>query len=69
MTKQDLLKEIKKCQELQPAKRNIMGCNESWYDYVFAIKETFTLEEIEKMSQIEIDNLIRLASNIQDGLY
>lgn len=69
MNKKELIEEIKKYQEPSPAKRNIMGCNESWYDYVYAIKETFPLEEIERMSQNEIDDLIRLATKIQEGLY
>lgn len=45
--------------------RNRMGCNESWYDSYYAIKETFPIEEIESMSGKEVDNLVRLA----DALY
>lgn len=49
--------------------RNTMGCNENWYDSYYAIKETFTMEEIESMSENEVDNLVRLGNNIADALY
>ena len=49
--------------------RNRMGCNESWYDSYYTIKETFPVEEIESMSEKEVDNLVRLANNIADALY
>lgn len=67
MSKEDLIKKIKNYKI--SGERNSMGCMEDWYNYVFAFKETFSIEEIENMSQKEIDNLIKLASNIQDGLY
>ena len=50
-------------------KRNIMGCSENWYDPYYAIKETFSKEEIESMPDKEIGNLIKLAENIAEGLY
>lgn len=49
--------------------RNRMGCDENWYNPYFAIKETFTIDEIEKMPKSEISNLIRLAGKISEGLY
>lgn len=49
--------------------RNRMGCNESWYDSYYAIKETFSIEEIESMSENEVDNLVRLGENISEALY
>ena len=67
INKEELIKEIKEYKNNNG--RNIMGCSENWYDYIFAIKQTFTLNEIEKMTQKEIDNLIKLASNIQEGLF
>ena len=33
------------------------------------MKETFTKEEIENMSDREINNLIKLAENIMEALY
>lgn len=67
MSKEDLIKKIKNYEI--SGERNSMGCMEDWYNYVFAFKETFSIEEIENMSQKEIEDLIRLATNIQEGLY
>lgn len=49
--------------------RNSMGCDESWYDPYYAIKETFSVEEIDSMSESEVDNLVRLGDAIGEGLY
>ena len=49
--------------------RNRMGCCESWYDSFYAIKETFTIREIEAMNVAEVSRLIRLAENIAENLY
>ena len=48
---------------------NIMGCSENWYDPYFAISQTFSYEEVDAMSEAEIEHLIKLADNIADGLY
>ena len=49
--------------------RNSMGCSENWYNSYYAMKETFTKEEIANMSDKEINNLIKLAENIMEALY
>ena len=49
--------------------RNSMGCSENWYNPYYAMKETFTKEEIENMSDKEINNLIKLAENIMDAIW
>jgi len=49
--------------------RNRMGCLESWYDPIFSITQTFTKEEIEKMTGDEVDDLWKLAEAIAEGLY
>lgn len=67
MSKEDLIKKIKDYKI--SGERNSMGCMEDWYNYVWAFKQTFSIEEIENMSQKQIDDLIRLATNIQEGLY
>ena len=41
----------------------------NWYNPYYAMKETFTKEEIENMPDKEIDNLIKLAENIMEALY
>jgi len=46
-----------------------MGCSENWYNSYYAIKHTFTIEELEAMSEQELNNLIKLADNIAEGLY
>lgn len=50
-------------------RRNSMGCSEDWYNFVYAMKETFWKEEIEQMSEHEIELLYRLHDAITDGLY
>lgn len=49
--------------------RNIMGCSENWYNAYYAIKETFSFEEIQSMTDKEIENLVRLADEIGIALY
>ena len=67
MDKERLIDLIK---NYQPTKaRNSMGCSEGWYDFVFAMKQTFSIEEIENMSQHEIDLLGRLHDATAEGLY
>lgn len=49
--------------------RNSMGCSEDWYNCYYAIQHTFTREEIEKMSDAEIANLVKLAVNLSEAFY
>lgn len=49
--------------------RNSMGCSENWYIAYYAIKETFSIDEIKSMSDKEIENLVRLADEIGTALY
>lgn len=67
MNKEQLLKDIENLKEI--TSRNSMGCSENWYNYVYAIKQTFTIEEIQSMNELEIEHLIKLAENISNGLY
>ena len=46
--KEKLLEYIKK--PVLTTARNSMGCDENWYNSYFAIKETFSIEEINFMS-------------------
>ena len=48
---------------------NRMGCNENWYNPYYAIKETFSLQEITLMSTEEVSNLVKLAGAIGEALY
>jgi len=67
MTKEEIINGIKNVGTTTA--RNSMGCSENWYNYFYAIKMTFTMEEIETMSEKELNNLIKLADNIAEGLY
>lgn len=49
--------------------QNIMGCSENWYNPYYAIKQTFTYTELEKMSENELNDLVKLAEAISGGLY
>ena len=67
MTANEIIEEIK---EFKPVfARNSMGCSENWYSFIYAMKETFTLDEIREMSDRECTLLKRLAERIQEGLY
>lgn len=65
--KEALLKYIE--QPKTTSARNRMGCSENWYDPLYAISQTFSKQEIEKMSEHEINNLFKLSGNISDNLY
>lgn len=67
MTKEEILEKVKNCKTTTA--RNSMGCSENWYDPIYAIRETFETEVLEKMSEVELNNLIKLAQNISENLY
>lgn len=54
---------------IETASINLMGCSENWYNPYYTIKETFSIEKIENMSEEEVENLFELADNIAEGLY
>ena len=49
--------------------RNIMGCNENWYNPLYSVSRVFTKEEIEAMNETEVVNLLKLANEISEALY
>ena len=49
--------------------RNRMGCSENWYNAYYAIGNTFSIDEIQSMSDKEIENLVKLADEIGMALY
>jgi lysyl-tRNA synthetase class I len=67
MTKTEIINAIKNVGTTTA--RNSMGCSENWYNSYYAIKMTFTMEEIESMSEKELNNLVKLADNIEENLY
>lgn len=68
MTGNELIEEFHKIDWSKPM-YNSMGCNENWYDPIYSIHESFTENEIKDMSENEINNLMKLAQTISDGLY
>lgn len=67
MTKAKIIENIKNVKVTTA--RNSMGCSENWYNWFWAISQTFTMEEIEAMTEKELNDLVKLANNIADGLY
>lgn len=49
--------------------RNSMGCNESWYNAYYAIKQTFGIDRCKKMSEKELNLLVELADAMSDAFY
>ena len=69
MTKEEIIKNIKNNSIVGTSARNRMGCSENWYNAYFSIKMTFSMEEIENMSENELNNLVKLGNTIAEGLY
>ena len=69
MTKEEIINNIKNTSLVGTSARNSMGCLENWYNAYFSIKMTFTMDEIENMSENELNNLVKLGNTIADGLY
>lgn len=67
MEKKEIIEGIKNFKD--NGERNLMGCSENWYDFYYAMKETFSTEEINELTKRECTLLYRLASSIQEGLY
>lgn len=65
--KEALLEYINK--PILTTKRNRMGCDENWYNSYYAIKKTFSFDEINSMSDIEIESLVRLADAMSEAFY
>ena len=49
--------------------RNRMGCSENWYNSYYAISQTFALEEVQAMSEMEVEHLVKLGDTIAEYLY
>ena len=69
MTKEEIINNIKNTSLVGTSARNSMGCSENWYNVYFSIKMTFSMEEIESMSENELNNLVKLGNTIAEGLY
>ena len=69
MTKEEIINNIKNTSLVGTSARNSMGCSENWYNAYFSIKMTFSMDELEKMSENELNNLVKLGNTIAEGLY
>ena len=67
MTKEEILNNIQNVQTTTAM--NSMGCSENWYNPYYAIKQTFDMSDIEKMSEQELNNLVKLGDKIAEYLY
>lgn len=67
MTKQEILETIDAVQTTNA--RNFMGCSENWYNPYWAIKQTFTQEELHSFSKNTLLALVKLGTTIGEGLY
>ena len=67
MTKEEILKKINEAQKIKGM--NSMGVSESYYDPYFLTKACFTSEELQEMSQKELENIIKLANFASDIFY
>ena len=67
MNKNKIINEIINCKPTHG--HNIMGTSESWYNPYYAIQQTFTEDEIKKMSENELNNLIKLADKLAEAFY
>lgn len=67
MTKDKILEQIENYEPI--AARNSMCCSENWYNPFYAMKMTFDEESLKNMSEVELNNLVKLAENISEGLY
>lgn len=67
MTKEEILDKIEST--VRANARNSMGCNESWYNAYYAIKQTFGLDRCKEMSENELNLLVELADSMSDAFY
>jgi hypothetical protein len=79
MTKSEILEKIESCVEVENDRkaRNSMGVSESFYDRYFLVGMCFTNNkkikvadsELSKMTETELNNLIKLAEYAGDAFY
>lgn len=67
MSKEEILSNINSVEETKA--HNIMGCSENWYNPYYALKHTFTTEELEAMSEQELNDLLKIADVLSEAFY
>ena len=71
MTKEEILKNVADCLDKEKSNkaRNLMGVSESNYNPYYLTGKCFTTEELSIMSEVELNNLIKLAEYASDVFY
>lgn len=65
----EILQKIKDSFYSSEQGRNSMGVSESFYDPYYLLKTCFELEELEKMTDKELEQLLRLAKHSSEVFY
>ena len=68
-TKDDILESVRETRGEASNRRNLMGASEDFYDPDYAIGQTFTDEELEGMTEKELNNLEKLAMVLSGAFY
>lgn len=67
LSREELLQKIK---EVTPTPgRNSMGASESWYNAYYMVSKCFTEEELQNMSESELQNVVKVADFAGDVFY
>lgn len=71
MTKKEILQKIADCFDKEKGNkaRNSMGVSESFYNPYYLTGKCFSTEELSAMSELELNNLIKLADYASDAFY
>lgn len=64
-----ILEKVNVTRSYKTKARNLMGCSENWYDPYYAIGHTFFKEQLEEMSEQELNNLVTLAASLAEAFY
>ena len=67
--KEEILKQIKESLKLERKGRNSMGVDERFYNSYYLIAQCFKEDELNNMSESELENLIKLADYAGDMFY
>ena len=49
--------------------RNRMGCSEDWYDCYYAISSTLHWNEVDNLTDEQLDSLVKVVCAVQEALY
>jgi hypothetical protein len=67
--KETILKDIKDSLETKSTARNSMGCSENYYNPNYLVGKCFSEEELNKLTETELNNLIKLGEFASEAFY